>query len=111
VAALTAWYGSRPADLLAGIGPSIGPCCYEVGPEVAAAAQHFGPAVLPPGRRPAHPHFDLWAANRLTLERAGLLPAHIELAAVCTRCRNDLYFSHRAEGSQRGLFGAIIAFA
>lgn len=110
VAALTAWYGSRPADLLAGIGPSIGPCCYEVGPEVATAAlDRHGPTVLRPGPDGARPAFDLWAANQQALQRAGLIAERIMVAGVCTRCHNHLYFSHRAEGPRRGLFGAIVA--
>lgn len=108
VGALTAGYGSRPADLLAGIGPSIGPCCYEVGPAVAAAAlASHGSAVLYPGRLPDHPHLDLWAASRRALLRAGLVEERIELAGVCTRCHVHHYFSHRAEGPSRGLFGAV----
>ena len=111
IAAMRAWYGSRPADLLAGIGPSIGPCCYEVGPEVAAAAlTSYGQSVLRPGERADHPYFDLWAAARHALLRAGVRPARIELAEVCTRCHAHEYFSHRAEGPSRGLFGAIVAF-
>ncbi|MCC6625775.1 MAG: peptidoglycan editing factor PgeF [Chloroflexi bacterium] len=110
VAAMTDWYGSRPADLLAGIGPSIGPCCYAVGMEVATvAAARYGDGVLRPGPAAHNPTLDLWAANRLALLRAGLAAAHVEVAGVCTRCRNDLFFSHRAEGPTRGLFGAIIA--
>jgi YfiH family protein len=108
VAAMTARYGSRPTDLLAGIGPSIGPCCYEVGPEVAAATAPLGDAILQPGRRPNHPHLNLWSATRQALLRAGLLAEHIELAGLCTRCHVDQFFSHRAEGPSRGLFGAII---
>ena len=77
VASLGAWYGCRPADLLAGVGPSIGPCCYAVGPEVARAAEaRYGPAVLLPGPAPDNPRFDLWAAGRLALtgERPGARP-------------------------------------
>jgi YfiH family protein len=110
VARLVAWYGCRPADLLACIGPSIGPCCYAVGPEVARAAEaRYGPAVLLPGPAPGNPRFDLWAAARAALLASGLAPDRIELAGECTRCRNDLYFSHRAEGPGRGLFGAIVS--
>lgn len=109
VVAMVAAYGCRPADLLGGIGPSIGPCCYEVGPEVATAAQQrFGGTVLADGPRPDHPHFDLWAAARLALQHAGLAATRIEATGLCTRCRNDLFFSHRAEGPQRGLFATII---
>jgi hypothetical protein len=112
VARLADWYGSRPADLLAGIGPSIGPCCYAVGPEVAAAAAaRYGRAVLLAGPAPQNPRLDLWAANRQALTGSGVPAEQIELAGVCTRCRNDLYFSHRAEGPRRGLFAAIVALA
>lgn len=110
VATLVDCYGSRATDLLVGAGPSIGPCCYEVGPEVASAADlQFGQAVLRPGSRPGHPHLDLWEANRLALLAAGLQPANIELAGICTCCDNDRYFSHRAEGPTRGLFATIVA--
>jgi YfiH family protein len=111
VAHLVDWYGCRPPDLLAGVGPSIGPCCYAVGPEVARSAEtRYGPGVLLPGPAPDNPRFDLWAAGRLALLESGLGADRIELADECTRCRNDLYFSHRAEGSQRGLFGLIVSF-
>ncbi len=111
VRAMAAAYGSRRDDLLAFLGPAIGPCCYEVGPEVAAAARaSYGASVLRPGERADHPYFDLWAAARQALLRAGLPPERIELAQVCTRCHVHHYFSHRAEGPSRGLFGAIVAF-
>jgi YfiH family protein len=106
VQALVVRYGSAPRDLLAGIGPSIGPCCYEVGEEVANqfADRPFG--VL--RGFGARPHLDLWALNRAALETAGLAPERIELAAVCTRCHQGLFFSHRAMGYPAGRFGAAI---
>ncbi len=91
-------FGSRPDDLLAGIGPSIGPCCYEVGPEVVAAWEDAnvagGTAAIV--RRAASYHFDLWAANRLLLVEAGLPDAQIETSDICTRCRYGEFFSYRA---------------
>ena len=110
VTTLVERFGSRPASLLAGIGPSIGPCCYEVGEEVAAAvAERHGDETLRPGARPGHPYLDLWAANARALRASGVRPEHIERADLCTRCHADQFFSHRAEGPTRGLFAAIIA--
>jgi YfiH family protein len=108
VAALVAEFDSRPADLIAAIGPSIGPCCYEVGDEVAAAvraafdrAGDLLPAG-PAGRR----RFDLWAANTRWLTEAGV--RRIEIAGLCTACRTDEFYSHRAERGRTGHFGAAM---
>lgn len=103
--------GSRPTNLLVGLGPSIGPCCYEVGPEVIAAWEALGvdpqrQAVL--SRQP-RPYFDLWAANELALAAVGVPAANVERAGLCTRCHADHYFSRRAGVGYRGLFGALIA--
>jgi YfiH family protein len=109
VSAMTARYGSQPADLLAGVGPSIGPEKYEIGPEVAEQVQiAFGEdaeALLP--RFGDSVHFDLWAANRLSLEQAGV--RQIEVAGLCTFEQNADWFSHRAERGQTGRFGALLA--
>lgn len=91
-------FSSRPSDLRAGIGPSIGPCCYEVGDEVvdaweASGGREASQAIVSKSPRS---HFDLWRANRLVLEQAGIPPDQIETAAVCTRCAAEQYFSHRA---------------
>jgi purine-nucleoside/S-methyl-5'-thioadenosine phosphorylase / adenosine deaminase len=106
VRALAERYGCVPRDLLAGIGPSIGPCCYEVGEEVASQFSDLPFGVLRGFH--ARPHLDLWALNRAALETAGLPPERIELAAICTRCHQDLFFSHRAMGYPAGRFGAAI---
>lgn len=103
--------GTDPADLVASIGPSIGPCCYGVGHEVieawrATRLDRDGLAVREDrGRR----WFDLWTANRLALVAAGVREAHIEQAGICTRCHADDYFSHRAARGTSGRFAAIIA--
>ena len=118
-------YYSQPADILAGIGPGIGPCCYEVGePVLSEVARSFGEAAattLLQQREDAvdveheQRYFDLWAANQLLFLEAGLQPQHIESSQLCTRCHADTFFSYRATGeAQReafgyGLFGSMIA--
>lgn len=110
VRALHASYGSRPADLRIYIGPSAGPCCYEVGPDVVRAAQErFGTTTsLLTRRRGEHAFFDLWGANRQILVEAGVAPDHIEVSVLCTIDHAERFFSHRASGGQTGRFAAVI---
>jgi hypothetical protein len=109
VQAMTRRYGSDPRDLRAAIGPSIGPDHYEVGEDVAekvrAAFGARAESLLAPhdGRF----HFDLWSANRIQLEDAGV--GRVEVCEVCTACHTDDWFSHRAEKGRTGRFGAILA--
>lgn len=117
-------FGSDPADLVAGIGPSIGPCCYEVGAEVIdaftdanaemadevfvdpdiASAGSFR-ASMNEGRK----HLDLWRANELVLVAAGVRESAIEISRLCTACRRDLFYSHRGEKGVTGRFAGVIA--
>jgi YfiH family protein len=112
---LVARYGSDPADLLVGIGPAIGRCCYLVDEPVVSAWQALGvadAAVLEESAPVADRRqwrFDLARANRLLLERASVRPDRIEDAAICTSCAVDRYPSHRAEQGKAGRFAAIIA--
>ena len=102
-------FGSVPSDLLAGVGPSIGPCCYQVGPEVVRLAGEAFPGtdLVRPGGD-GSPHLDLWKANAETLSRAGIAGDHLVVAGICTRCRRDLFFSHRAaRGGPSGRFGVV----
>lgn len=103
-------YGSDPGDITAGVGPSIGPCCYEVGTEVADAFHAQQPLVA--GHvftgRGERWMLDLWRANTLQLVTAGVFEANIECARLCTSCRTDEFFSHRAEGRRTGRFGAVM---
>ncbi len=100
-------FGSNPDELLAGIGPGAGPCCYEVQDDVyqAAAGLPLRDRWFP--RRDGRMFFDLWAANRAVLIEAGLRDAHIENAGVCTMCRTELFFSFRREGAGCGHFGLM----
>ena len=102
VEALVDAFGSRPADVVAGIGPAIGPCCYEVGEDVFEAfADRPG---LFTGRK-----LDLWEANRQALLDSGVPAENIEVAAICTQCESERFFSHRANGGQpAGRFAALI---
>ena len=109
VEAMQTHFGSNPGDILAGIGPSIGPDHYEIGPDVVTQVrQAFGQSAttLLSGHTGAT-HFDLWSANRLTLEIAGV--RQIELSGLCTACHTADWYSHRAERGRTGRFGAIIA--
>ena len=114
VRAMTAEFGSDPAELLAGIGPAIGPCCYEVDePVLSQVRATFADAgsLLLDGQNGSSKakgdrrYFDLPEANRRNLHRAGV--RQIEMAGVCTACRTDLFFSHRAEHGLTGRFGTI----
>ncbi len=101
-------YGTNPSDILAGIGPSIGPCCYQVGPEVEKVASHvFAGAGVIHKEGDEDIRFDLWSANAETLMRTGVPEEKITRAGICTRCHSDLFFSHRGSGGTAGRFGVI----
>lgn len=107
VRAMQQRFGTHPADLVASIGPAIGPCCYAVGEEVITAVQ----AQLPQPQSllsqiDGQQHFDLWAANVQQLQACGVRT--IELAGVCTACHRDWFFSHRAEHGRCGHFATLL---
>lgn len=128
-------FGTQPRDVVAALGPAIGRCCYEVGPEVAqafaaqfpAAAEWFdGPfeqlahgeeplwlpwlTMMPPGHVPPPPRvqLDLRASNRWQLVDAGVPEKQIAASDLCTGCRADLLFSYRREGAKTGRLMAVI---
>ncbi len=109
VEALGTQYGSRPEDVLAAIGPSIGPEHYEVGQDVVDRVQAaFGTeasSLLPQVN--GSPHFDLWSANRIALQQAGV--EQIEVAGICTYKHRDDWFSHRGDNGKTGRFGVLLA--
>src|SRR6266705_4207011 len=124
-------FGSKPADFLAAVGPSIGGCCYEVGTEVATQFQsQFAEApqwfdefrtgdepnpiqwlnMRPPGHQPPPKNvlLDLRKANRCQLLGAGLRAPNIFVSDLCTACRRDLLFSYRKAGAQSGRLMSVI---
>jgi polyphenol oxidase len=124
-------FKSKPTDLLAAIGPSIGGCCYEVGTEVATQfLSQFAEApkwfdefrtgdepnpiqwlnMMPPGHQPPPKNvlLDLRKANRSQLLGTGLRAPNIFVSDLCTACRRDLLFSYRKEGPQSGRLMSVI---
>jgi YfiH family protein len=124
-------FGTKPTDLLAAVGPAIGPCCYEVGTEVATqflsqfpdAPDYFDEFrtgdepnpiqwlnMMPPGHQPPPKGvlLDLRKANRSQLLAAGLRAQNIFVSDLCTACRRDLLFSYRKEGPACGRLMSFI---
>ena len=124
-------FKSKPGDLFAAIGPSIGGCCYEVGTEVATQfLSQFAEApewfdefrtgdepnpiqwlnMMPPGHQPPPKNvlLDLRKANRAQLLGAGVRASNIFVSGLCTACRRDLLFSYRKEGAQSGRLLSVI---
>jgi polyphenol oxidase len=106
VRAMAEHFGTRPADLVVAIGPSIGPCCYRVGDELPG---RFGPA----GRRWFYRLADgwmmnLWNANRDQLIDAGVGGENVHVAELCTAMHADLFDSYRRDGPAAGRLAAAI---
>jgi len=107
---LAASYGTRPEECLAAVGPSIRGCCYEVDAAVtdamATALPGWGAHAVP--TRPGHVRLDLAGVNRALLEASGVRPDRIADTGLCTSCRTDLFFSHRAEKGRTGRMMNVI---
>ncbi len=106
-------FGCNPRHILAGIGPSIGPCCYEIGQEVIdEVVGRLGSreSFLIEGEKLGKARFDLWEANRRQLVEAGVLPDHIEISRICTSCNTDKFYSYRKEkdGTGRMMAGIML---
>ncbi|MCL2496052.1 MAG: peptidoglycan editing factor PgeF [Clostridiales bacterium] len=104
--------GCPPAELLAGIGPSAGPCCYQVGAEVArhfaALSDEAGPVIRIDEAAADKYKLDLWRANRAILLEAGLRAENIVIGGLCTVCAAEIFFSHRRQGEARGTMAAMM---
>lgn len=104
-------YGCEPGDILVGIGPSIGPCCFEVDAPVyerfAALPFADGGMIKEDGNGKYHIH--LWETNRRFLLRTGVREEHIIVTDLCTKCHPDIFWSHRVTGGERGSLAACIA--
>jgi purine-nucleoside/S-methyl-5'-thioadenosine phosphorylase / adenosine deaminase len=108
VDALVREVGASPTELVAAVGPGIGPCCFEVDRELAARFRGtLGPLVADARERGSR--VDLFLANALVLREAGLLPARIEVLGRCTACDPRSFFSHRRDGGRSGRQVGFIA--
>jgi YfiH family protein len=110
VEAFAYYTGSRVQNLWAGIGPAIGPCCYEVGPDTANSVLRICPeGVQVLVEKEGRLHLDLPGLVRAQLEAEGV--SHVEMANMCTACHTDEWYSHRAEKGRTGRFGALAMLA
>ena len=110
VGAMVNALGCSAQAITAVIGPAIGPCCYQVGLEVIQAAEtglDRGQELFQ-RRNGQTAYFDLWEANRRQLLAAGV--GRVTLSGLCTACRTDHFFSHRAEWGRTGRFGVVIGY-
>jgi polyphenol oxidase len=101
--------GARPERIRGAIFPHIGPCCFEVGPEVADELSRVDPGANAVDRSYQRPHVDLAAIVYAQLRQCGIAAAHVEKVSGCTRCQADRFFSYRREGSVAGRHLAVIA--
>ena len=104
-------YGSRSEDILAAIGPGIGPDCFETHEDVPnAMTSAMGTGVLRHIKIKENGKFtvDLKAINAMRLEQAGLDRSHIAVSSLCTSCNPDKFWSHRKLGTNRGSMAAAI---
>lgn len=113
IAAMNREYGTRPEDLIACIGPSICQDCFEVGEEVVDAFRNTFDCrywdELSYQKDNGKYQLDLWRANAIVLEEAGVKPDRIHMTDICTHCNPDLLFSHRTTGNERGNLAAFLA--
>lgn len=113
VAKMQKEYGCDPTDILACVGPSICQDCYEIGPEVAeefykAFTEEEAEQILAKNQAGRY-QLDLWKANALILEGAGIRREHMAITNVCTCCNPDLLFSHRYTKGKRGNLSAFLS--
>ena len=104
-------FHSKPEDILCAIGPSIGVCCFEVDTPVAEEFKEkldFGGQFVFPGACKDKYQIDLWGINQEILLRSGILPEHIEVTDLCTKCHPELFYSHRNMCNLRGTMAAYL---
>ena len=107
-------FGTRPEDVTACIGPSICRDCFEVGEEVAEAfADAFDPkyrdALYRANEKPGKYQLDLWKANEIIFQEAGVPKEQIHTTNICTMCNSDYLFSHRRVGEERRNLAAFLS--
>jgi polyphenol oxidase len=118
IAAMAEWFNSRPGALLAGIGPAIGACCYEVGPAVQEAftgnplawecARFDFRKPAADSAQSSGVYLDIAGSNYRQLLASGILAEHIDDSGYCTGCRTDLFYSHRREPRPSGRFAVAV---
>jgi YfiH family protein len=111
VTAMKDAFGSSPGDIVVGIGPSIGPCCYQVGPEVVSQVKrvfHQRNDFIVNESKDGRGYLDLWKANLDVLLHAGVKRENIEIARRCTCHEPEWFFSYRKQGGDTGRFAAGI---
>ena len=110
--AMMCTHGCEASDIRAGIGPAIGPCCYQVGTEVVGAVRDAFPStpeLVSPQRADGRAHLDLIQANVSQLREVGV--TQVEAAGICTSCQVEEFYSHRREGGNTGRFAVVIGLA
>ncbi|MGI6112764.1 MAG: peptidoglycan editing factor PgeF [Mahellales bacterium] len=107
VAKMVDAYGTNPKDCLAAIGPSIGPCCFEVDRPVAQQFSALGYDSFIEKRVDKY-LINLWAINAEQMVGAGIPASNITVANECTRCNNHVYFSHRGDNGRTGSLASVI---
>ena len=98
-------FGCNPSDLIAAIGPCIGPEMFEVGQEVAV---HFPNETIAPAHPEGKPHIDLPSATLRLLLEAGVPPGQVTISGFCTYSDSTRWFSHRRDAGRTGRMGAFI---
>lgn len=105
------FFGAKPENIRAAIGPGISRCCFETGEDVPVAMRDALGAEADAYMAPAESgkwHVDLKEINAHFMRRAGVLPEHIAISGECTACDASLYWSHRRVGDGRGSLAALI---
>ena len=101
-------YGCRREDILAAIGPSIGPCCFEVDEPVYREFKALSASCFAK-QTEQKVWIDLWKTNRNILRDAGIAEDHITVTDLCTKCHPDVFWSHRVTGGERGSLAGCIS--
>ena len=98
-------FNSNPSDILVGVAPAIGKCCYEVGEDVASHFSAYPDAMEQNGEKYM---LDLPEINKTQMIAAGILEEHIEMSGICTACKVETFFSYRREQGCSGRFMSMI---
>lgn len=103
-------FGSKPEDMIAGIGPAIGQCCYEVDEKVIDPMKKEFDYLnrFSAQKKESKWYIDLQMINREQLIETGLMPDNINIVSLCTSCHSDLFYSYRRDGAGTGRMMAVV---